>query len=408
MDNNNNKLHVQKFLETHSLGELEAAHGVKSHVHGHKVSLNYSQIEAVDTDPLSQQCRGLILRKIDGSAIGEDSPVGETGVLARPFDRFFNHGQEAAANVDFSSPKTRFYEKLDGTCTILYFDSVVSAWHIATRAVSEADQCIDGFENLTFRTLFERALGDTLHVSFTDFVEFLDPAITYIFELTSPANRVVIAYDDYRITLLGARFNADGMELDVKSLGSELGIPFAPSFRFGSVTELVEFVASRSAEKHEGIVVCDAQYRRVKVKNAKYYALNRVQDAVGKSICSLLNVVLDEKIDDIIPLVPEHVVTRAMALRDGIQKLAKKTDALFAECLDVSDCVSSDHKDHATKKAFALAVLSREGWMAPLMSRYYGQCDNFYSWLKMNRVEGAEDMDGWSQSFLKNLLRQIT
>jgi len=405
--NNTNMLHVQKFLVDHTLAQLELAHGVKSRVHGHKVSLNYSQIEAVDTDPLSQQCRGLIIRKEDGSAIAEDVPLGDTVVLAHPFDRFFNHVQDAAAAVDFSDPHTRFYEKLDGTCTILYFDDHVSEWHVATRAVSEADQCIDGFENVTFRSLFERALQDTLHRTFADFTVDLDRKVTYVFELTTPANRVVIAHKDYGITLLGARHNDTGQEFDVDVVGELIGSPVATSYRFGSVTELVDFVASRSAEEHEGVVVCDAQYRRVKVKNAGYYALNRIQDAVGKSIYSLLNVVLDEKLDDVIPLIPEHVTQRAMGLRDGIQALARKQDALYTKCLEVSDCVSEDHTDHATKKAFALAVLARGGWMAPLMSRYHGQCGNFYEWLQHNRREGAADMDGWQQSFLKGLLRQI-
>ena len=54
---------VQKFLETKTFGDLARDHGVYASFSksGHKFSLNYDQIEARESDPLSQQCRGLIL-----------------------------------------------------------------------------------------------------------------------------------------------------------------------------------------------------------------------------------------------------------------------------------------------------------------------------------------------------------
>jgi len=207
---------VQEYLKTHSLEALDREHGIKARPCGHKFSLNYDMIEAKDDDLMAQECRGLILCLADDNAVlSLDEPLGETRVLARPFDRFFNHGQGAAADVDLEHPDTRFYEKMDGTLCILYFDFVKDEWHVATRSVAEADLPIDGFEDFTFRTLFEKACLETTGLEdFWRFTFLLDTKKTYLFELTTPRNRIVVNYENYGITLLGARTNECGTEHD--------------------------------------------------------------------------------------------------------------------------------------------------------------------------------------------------
>ena len=102
---------VQQYLETHTLGDLVRDHGVYASFSksGHKFSLNYDQIEAKESDPLAQECRGLILSLTDGQHIvgvtdasgrtNRDHVVlGPTKILAYPMNRFFNHGQGSAAD----------------------------------------------------------------------------------------------------------------------------------------------------------------------------------------------------------------------------------------------------------------------------------------------------------------------
>lgn len=67
-----------------------------------KLSLNYDQIEAKDGNPLTEHCRGLVLRQ------DHDGPKGGPGkysILARPFRRFYNLGQEAAASIDWATAR---------------------------------------------------------------------------------------------------------------------------------------------------------------------------------------------------------------------------------------------------------------------------------------------------------------
>lgn len=401
---------VQQYLLTHSLSDLETLHGVKARVcdRGHKVSLNYDQIEAKDEDPIAQECRGLILSPVLGS-VQSVAPLGETIVLARPFQRFFNLGQGAAAPVDFDHPETRFYEKLDGTLTLLYFDPVVSEWHVATRSVPEANLPIDGFGDFTFRTLFERAVVDTTGLDFNSFVRFLDVQTTYIFELTTPLNRIVVNYEDYKVYLLGARANSTGAEFDPVQIAPALRVPHAPIYRFGSVSEMVDFVSSRNPQNYEGVVVCDPHWRRVKVKNPGYLALNKVRDSVMNSPRGLVELILLEKLDDALSLFPEHIQKRAIELQDSFRKLVSSYRELFELCLAEVDAWNwkqdwkheKGSKEH--RKQFALAVQAHKGWMAPMMDQYQGRSSGLVDWMLSKRgVDG-----GWSNSFLDTVLGQI-
>src|SRR6185312_1760736 len=95
---------VQEYLKNHSLKQLQEDHGVYASFakSGQQASFNYDQIEAKESDPLSQECRGLVLSAIDGQSflpqaieingkLNYDHIVmGETKILALGMKRFFN------------------------------------------------------------------------------------------------------------------------------------------------------------------------------------------------------------------------------------------------------------------------------------------------------------------------------
>ena len=402
---------VREYLKTKSLEDLEREHGVKARVHEYKFSLNYDHIESREDDLLAQQCRGLILRptKIQ-ELIDLTRPIGDTVILARSFDRFFNYGQSAAAEVDFNHPATSFYEKMDGTLCIVYYDDVKNEWHVATRSLPEANLPVDGSGEYTFRTLFEKALEETVGKDFESWTSaqlFRDT--TYMFELTSPANRIVVEYEGHSITLLAARKTATGKELRPAFVQAQVKTPTAERYRFGSVSELVDFVSSRDPIKHEGIVVCDQHFRRIKIKNAGYLALNKVRDSVLKSPRGLVELLLLEKLDDALPLFPDHVVDRAHKLQASFRDLVANYRDVYEACLaEVAAWNESrgwihekGSKEH--RKMFALAVQARKGWMAPMMEQYQGRVSGLVDWIQSKRhVDG-----GWSNSFLDTVLQHL-
>ena len=292
---------VQEYLLTHSFGELAREHGVYASFNetGYKFSLNYDQIEAKESNPLAQECRGLVLARSYGSFLvtrKNASPLvldkivpGHTTVLAYPMKRFFNHGQGAAADVNWSDPNLAILEKLDGTLCIVYWDKFIHQWCVATRSVSEADLVMDNGV-FTFRTLFEKAVKDTLGISFFNylrdddsFVKRLNINYTYCFELTTPYNRIVVNYTNCGITLLAARNMQTMQEENPAVIGKAIGVPVVQAHTYTTVEELLNWVSSLNPLEHEGVVVRDSNFNRIKVKNAAYVAYNKLHDRLGSS-----------------------------------------------------------------------------------------------------------------------------
>lgn len=402
-------LHVREYLKTHSLNQLKAEFGVNSSwkVPTYKFSLNYDQLES-KAGPLTNQCRGLILATADGSNVDSlDAVVGETIVLARPMDRFFNYGDPNATNVNFDHVDTCYFEKLDGTLCILYFDRIKHEWHVATRGVPEANLPIDGFDDLTFRKLFEKALFETSGKTFDEFVtsdEFTDNTdnLTFCFELTSPYNRVVVDYKDSRLTLLAVRHRLDGHNINLHEMqnnqGTFCGLPIVKRHAIRNVTDLLEFVNTQNPTEHEGVVVCDSNHNRVKVKNAAYLAYNRARDIVGKSPRALLELILLEKIDDVLPMLPEHMKARSDEMQNSLVELVREIDQNYLVCKTIAD------KDTVNaRKAFCLEAQAHKFWLEPLINRFLGKCDDSRSFFAQHK-----NPDGsYTDSFLDKILTQI-
>ena len=412
-------LHVQEYLKPHTLAELKEAHGIKNTLSAskHKMSLNYDQIESKESDPLACQCRGLIIAKVDGSVIDTSLPIGETVVLARPMDRFFNYGQGSAKEIDFSDPETVYLEKLDGTLGILYRDIFTGEWCVGTRSVPEADHLIDGFGTHTFRTLFEVCLWETLRRSnplwfqelqvtgtdttprefFKYFTQtfFGDSRATLCWEITSPLNRVVVDYKDYGITLLAVRYPDTGEEKDPKYV-VPAGLPTPKTYSFGVVAELLEFVASKEPSQFEGVVVRARNlygYDRLKVKNPAYLAFNRIRDSVANSPRALMEVIMLGKHDDVFPMLPQSVQDTGQRYLEGFKVLSVFYEGAYDRLIPVT--LGSENP----RKSLALKIQEEGLWLPPLMMRFSGKVDSFQSFLESNKKEGT-----WNDSFLDTVI----
>lgn len=439
---------VQQYLLSHSFEDLAKNFGVYASFSksGHKFSLNYDQIEAKEADPLAQECRGLILSAEDGHVF---TPVefegrmkydhhipGKTKILAFPMKRFFNYGQGSAANINWSDPNLAVLEKLDGTLCIVYFDPWTNKWCVATRSVPEADLIMDN-GLFTFRTLFEKALKDTCGKDFKSYTESLNKQITYCFELTTPYNRIVVNYTENRVTLLAARALYGNLEeFDLQALDGNLkwvkyndldqkiknhlsdlgktsdntpeaciqapydllGVPVALAHKYTSVSELLDWVSSLNPMEHEGVVVRDSDFNRIKVKNAAYVAYNKVRDALGTSERNCMELILAEKDDDVISMLPEEIVNNLKKLKENLKVAIHLYDSTYDMIKNQSDIECPNDK-----KTFALNVakFSKEKnlWTAPFFQRFGGKHSNMRDFINSNRKEGS-----WSDSFLDKIL----
>ncbi len=335
-----NILEVQKFLETHTIGELAEQWGVYARCDkfGYKFSLNYDMIEFTPGHKPSEQCRGIVLTSEDyknryvphlNCKVDNSYCPGKTIILAYPFDKFYNEQEGFASKIDWSTAKVQ--EKLDGTLCILYFDPFLVNWSVATRSVPNADLPIDGHLDQTFRNLFEKGVKETFNLNFSDFVKYLDKDCTWLFELTSPYNRVFVDYKNTNVTLLGIRNNITLKEINPFELKSELKFQLPILWNLSSVKDVSEFVNELSPEKFEGAVITDANFNRIKIKNLKWVVANSVKTTLGTSPRNLLKYILMGSSDDMISMLPEDLKSKLDKMQDGLRNLCKKTDEKYLE-----------------------------------------------------------------------------
>ena len=207
--------------------------------------LNYTercQYERGAWNGVTRTCRGLI--------VNADTDA----VVARPWPKFFNHGQEEAGILDLAAP-AEVTDKFDGSLGICY--PVPDGWAIATRGSFASEQALHATTMLHSR-----------------YPGFRPPeGVTVLFEICYPANRIVLDYGDLDdLVLLGAVDIATGRDVPMDAIGW----PGPRTTVFAAAT-LAEALALPPRENAEGVVVhyfgTDV---RVKIKQADYQALHRI------------------------------------------------------------------------------------------------------------------------------------
>lgn len=351
---------VQKYLrEGNSLEDLRLNHGVRSSETNNKICLNYHQLEAKDSDVLSQQCRGLVLRK------------NTFDIVACPLFRFFNLEQEnVAAPIDWNSSK--YYNKLDGTNIIVYYDFVDKSWHCGTRNRCEADAPAHD-SDITFRKLVDETVSQM--GSSSDDLQALmykaDKDFTYIFELTTPLNRIVCKYDDFSLALLAVRNNKTLKEYHhcdfIDSFNIKPKIP--EEFQFNTTEQMIKAVREWSPEDYEGVVVVDKNFNRVKVKSLAYISYNHMRDSLQTSYRGCMEVILSKKDDDVIHMMPDVIANRIRKLKPVISEVIRTAESDYNRLKHIDDM-----------KEFALQAKDCL-WPAILFSLKRGKVDSIDSFI---------------------------
>ncbi len=399
------------YLRRHTLRELEEEHGVNARPNSRfdKFSLNYDQIASKSGEELSGQCRGLIVRPSPeltekmlrdeakrgneplSAARWRDRIMGDLEVLAWPMNRFYNHGDVSCAPVDWSDPDLRVYEKLDGTMCAVYWDDLHGRWHVATRSVPEADLPISrsGMETLdiTFAQLFMKALvetrnslGSTVSWEFDgpDKIVHLNKELTYVFELMSPQNRVVVKYDEPRVALIAARHTKTGKELRIEDINMQW-VNRPQRWSLVEPTALVAFVDSSDPSKIEGAVVVDSRFNRVKVKSKSYVLSSRAKDLVTVSRRSALDAILQGKIDDVITMVEEDVANELRRMQAAAREYVMNVDKNFVSWKTLAG---------DSRKEFARLVIESDDWKAPYFELWESRAQNASEWIEKTAAAG--------------------
>ena len=202
---------------------------------------NYSQATQYEAkwDEVTLSCRGLVF---------DD----EGNQVSYPFKKFFNieENKHTPAN-DFE-----IYEKVDGSLITVF--NYNGEWVVSSRGSFTSDQAIAA------QKLFKQLMN----------LDRIDKAVTYLFELIAPWNRIVVDYGEREeLILLGARAKYfEASHLDLYELSKMLGCNLIRKFDFDDYKEIQEL----NWENSEGFIVRFSNGDRCKIKFADYVKLHRV------------------------------------------------------------------------------------------------------------------------------------
>lgn len=390
------ELLVKEYLKTHSFQDLENDHGVvaRSDQRNTKVSLNYDQIMVKSGDKLAEQCRGLILRPKSFLSTDEflTRIVGETETLAWPMNRFYNLGDGSGAEVWWGDPELRVLEKLDGTMCIVYWDGLFTNWCVGTRAVCEADLPIKAghveIGDMTFAGLFWVAIADVIKAyTDDDALDFLERKNTYVFELTSTYNRVVVKYDVSQATLLAVRETQSGIELDPREQYVSHFINMPKFWSLDGPAAIQAFVEQADPAELEGCVVIDSEFRRLKIKSKKWVLASHAKATITDSWRNALEAIIVGTIDDVIPLVDKDVGDKLLRLQSQLHVYLKLIDSKFQGWRDEAN---------GDRKYFASLVNASEEWASPYFQLLDNKAPDALTWarqLQANNKLSANTLD---------------
>ncbi|MEV6963494.1 RNA ligase [Hamadaea sp. NPDC051192] len=267
-------------------------------------------------------CRGLIAHAQTGE------------ILARPYRKFFNHGQAGAPTFALDEA-VEVTDKADGSLGIVY---PVSGGHaVATRGSFASDQAVRATALLRKR-----------------YPDWSPPAgQTVLFEIIYPENRIVVDYGGMEdLVLLGAVDTISG-----RSLGpAQVAWP-GPRVETFEYATFGAALAAPARANREGLVVhAFATGERVKIKYEDYLRLHRIVTGLtSRTIWEAL--VAGSTVAEICEPLPDefHVWAREVA-----DRLRTEVDAGVEEAERVFQEIVAGLPDGYSRKDFALVASRHE------------------------------------------------
>lgn len=289
--------------------------------------LNYSQIDSPKFHDITRECRSLVIR------FNYDT----FEVVSLAFDRFFNHGEDLDY-TDVRIDKLTAYEKLDGSLiTVFWYNG---RWLYRTKSMIMPVLQVNGFET-TWKDIIEDGL---------DWDEWeIDNMCTqhsYIFEITSPENRVVVRYTGRNGVLLAVRNNHTGEYMNDKHcaiIAEMLSVDRPRRYKFNNIEELLAS-AKALPDLEEGYVMYTIYGRPIlKLKNPAYVAAHHLRGE-GLNPKRLMDLLIMNEVPEYLSVFPEDR-----------EIFAPYTEA-FLEIFVAADMLFKDSCKLETQKEFAMAV----------------------------------------------------
>lgn len=294
--------------------------------------LKYSQIDSDFNIEIVRECRGLIIDK-------------NLNPVCIPFYKFGNYGEPYADNIDWSTAKVE--DKIDGSLIKVW--NYNGKWIVSTNGTIFANKAHIGSDSdsemtvnktySNFGDLFESAAAKAgLDIS------SLNPQYTYMFELVSPYNRVVVPYESIDLYHIGIRDN-----ISLKELEADIGIKKPKTYQCNNLNDLIE-MASKLRYCEEGYVVKDADYKRIKVKSPAYVAISHFISGMNEE--RLFELLRTNEVGEFLTYFPEYK-PHIESLKYKIDNLADYLDSVIQEkIIPIHYETRKDFADMATKTKY--------------------------------------------------------
>lgn len=290
------KLKIVEFINSHDNWEEILSSSPYNLIIKHKepfLLLKYNQLSSDMSIDMVQEARGLILKKEE-----------EYKVASMRFKKFFNYGEDNAVLLDFDEP-VALYQKIDGSLLSVFYDED-TGWHISTSGNIDAFDAPLQFQTNELKT-YEDLFKNAINFKFED----LNTQFTYIFELISPYNRIVVPYKENTVYLLTIRDNNTLEECDystLKELSDKLNCKIPNRMDCYDIQDAINITSQLNKnDKHfEGFVLKDCHNNRIKLKSFDYMELFHIKGEGVFGNKKILQLILDEKDDDILANFPEY------------------------------------------------------------------------------------------------------
>jgi hypothetical protein len=346
------ELAVQKFLrEGGTFEELTAKYAIEPRFHSRYpglVMLKYNQIDSPMGERIVQECRGLILNSL-----------ASWDIVSRPFDKFFNHGEGHAAPIDWST--ARVQQKVDGSLMTLFHHD--NAWMVASNGSPDATGEVNGF-GFTFNKLF----WDT----FTAMGLMIPPDgcedECFMFELTSPYNRVVVPHKEAKLTLLAVRNRKTGEW--IPRIRWELFYPTVAEYPLQTMEQVLATFNHLDPVFNEGYVVVDGRGNRIKVKHPGYLAIHRMTDGFGPR--RMMELVLANEASEFLTYFPEWKPTYEL-VKDKYDGLVRELEDAYGQIAHLT--VQKDFALEACKTRCSGALFSLRSGKVSSIRQYLSGMD---------------------------------
>lgn len=329
--------------------------------------LVYNLFESDFKSPIVRQTRGTVVEFKNGKA----------KVICGPYTKFFNWDDPNSALKDIDWDSARVWEKVDGQLIKMFKYSGRDYWctnggtglntpldyqtdeikdygDLMKAAIEKADPSavigisrgiVNGYENVTDFSVK------------ADWMDKIPDGWTLMFELTSPQNRIIVKYNDIKLWFHGAR-DPEGNEHFPEEVIEMFGLPFGMPKAFKGVAGIDaafdNYLKNMNGYDMEGLVICDKNFNRIKVKCDSYLNLKFVRD--NDTPEGIWRLVITEEYDDILPSAPE-LKDKIEAQVKEVVKTFKEIDSTLNYAKDVWD---NDYKGN-DRKGFALWVQKNVG-----------------------------------------------